>query len=60
MSTLRARLLPAIAEAHSGDRTEGERIADAAVSAFRAWLEERHGCNVDDALQHLFMESLDR
>jgi hypothetical protein len=36
--TLREKTLRAIAEVHSGNGTEGERIADAALAALRQWL----------------------
>lgn len=40
MSGLREKTLLAIAEVHSGNGAEGERIADAAILAFRQWLED--------------------
>jgi len=39
MSGLREKTLLAIAEVHSGNGAEGERIADAAILAFRQWME---------------------
>jgi hypothetical protein len=36
--TLREKTLLAISEVHSGNGAEGERIADAALFAFRQWL----------------------
>ena len=36
--TLREKTLLAIAEVHSGNGAEGERIADAAILALRQWL----------------------
>jgi hypothetical protein len=36
--TLRTDILLAISEVHSGNRDEGERIADAALAALRQWL----------------------
>jgi hypothetical protein len=38
VTTLREKTLLAIAEVHSGNGAEGERIADAALSALRQWL----------------------
>jgi hypothetical protein len=39
MSGLREKTLLAIAEVHSGNGAEGERIADAALAAFRQWMD---------------------
>jgi hypothetical protein len=39
MSGLREKTLLAIAEVHSGNGAEGERIADAAVLALRQWMD---------------------
>lgn len=40
MKTLREKTLLTISEVHSGNGAEGERIADAAIAAFREWLAE--------------------
>ena len=37
--TLREKTLLAIAEVHSGNGAEGERIADAAILALRQWMD---------------------
>jgi hypothetical protein len=39
--TLREKTLLAIAEVHSGNGAEGERIADAALSVLRQWLADQ-------------------
>lgn len=57
--SLRERLLLAIAEHHSGNADEGERIADAAISVFDDWLTEkvaeRHGVSPSEATSRIYL-----